>query len=341
MVKYAMKEVPMLSILGIDIGKDQLVVVLLHGQQTAEPATFDNSPDGFRKLQRFLKKRRVQRLHACMEATGRYYEALADFLSAQGWTVSVVNPARIKAYADSQLSRNKTDQLDAALIADFCRTQQPPPWTPPPPQWRHLQALVRHLEDLQADFQRARNRQQALQAAAQPSPLVLDNLAAQLTLLQQQIEQVKRAIQQHINQHPDLKRDRDLLASIPGIGDLTAGKLLAEFRAIHDFSDVRQLVAFAGLNPRQHQSGKTARGHTPISKQGRATLRAALFLPAIVAKNRYPYFQPLIERWRQRGLAEMEIVVAIMRKLLHLIYGILKSGQPFDPHYLDFPAAIS
>lgn len=331
----------MAAIVGIDIGKDQFVVALLRPGHAAETATFDNHLAGFKTLQRFLKKRRVGALHTCMEATGRYYEALADFLDEAGYTVSVVNPARIKAYAEAQLSRNKTDALDAALIADFCRTQQPPRWMPPPPQQRQLQALVRHLDDLQADEQRQRNRRHALQHATQPNPLVLSNLEAQLTLLQAQIEQVKRAIAQHLNAHPDLKRDKDLLASIPGIGELTAGKLLAEFRAIRDFNDVRQLVAFAGLNPRQHQSGTTARGHTPISKQGCAAIRAALFLPAIVAKNRYPCLQPLIERWRQHGLCEMEIVVAMMRKLLHLIFGVLKSGQPFDPRYLDAHAAVA
>jgi transposase len=325
----------MTAILGIDIGKDQFVIVLLSGEPPGEQATFDNAPPGFARLQRFLKKRHLSTLHACMEATGRYYEALADFLYAHGYAVSVVNPARIKAYGDSQLRRNKTDRLDAALIADFCRSQHPPPWTPPPTEWRELQALVRHLEDLQADYQRQRNRQHALQHAAHPTPLVSDNLDAQLTLLKQQLEQVKRAIQQHLDQHPDLKRDKELLTSIPGIGDLTAGKLLAEFRAIRDFTDVGQLVAFAGLNPRQHQSGQSARGYTPISKQGRATIRAALYMPAVVAKNHALCLRPLVERWQQSGLCPMEIVVAMMRKLLHLVYGVLKSGQPFDPKYLE------
>jgi transposase len=329
------------AILGIDIGKDQFVTLLLRDYQSAESSTFANTPQGFQQLQRFLKKRRLSAVHACLEATGRYYEALADFLHAQGYAVSVVNPAQIKAYGDSQLRRNKTDALDAAVIADFCRTQEPPLWTPPPAEWRQLQSLVRHLEDLQADYQRQRNRQHALQHAAHSTPLVLDNLQAQLLLLDQQIEQVKRAIQQHLNQHPDLKRDKDLLVSIPGIGDLTAGKLLAEFRAIHDFDDVRQLVAFAGLNPRQHQSGKSAHAYTPISKQGRASIRATLFMPALVAKNRASCLRPLVDRWQQHGLCPMEIVVAMMRKLLHLIYGVLKSGQPFDPRFLAHPAAFA
>lgn len=330
----------MTAILGIDIGKDHFVTILLREGLPVQQATFDNTPDGFAHLQRFLKKRKLKTLHACMEATGRYYEALADFLYAQDYSVSVVNPAQIKAYGDSQLRRNKTDTLDAALIADFCRTQQPPLWTPPPPEWRQLQVLVRHLEDLQADYHRQRNRQHALHHAAHTTPLVEDNLLAQLDLLKNQIAQVKRAIQQHLDQHPALKRDKDLLTSIPGIGDLTAGKLLAEFRAIRDFADVRQLVAFAGLNPRHHQSGKSTRAHTPISKQGRATIRAALFMPAIVAKNHAPCLRPWIERWQQRGLCPMEIVVALMRKLLHLVYGVLKSGLPFDPLYLEHRIAL-
>ncbi len=333
----------MSEILGIDIGKDELVTVLLRAEagSVGEQATFENTAAGFGRLQRYLKKRKVQAVHACMEATGRYYEQVADYLHQQGHAVSVVNPAQIKAYADSQLRRNKTDSLDAAVIADFCRTQQPPLWTPPPAEWRQLQALVRHLEDLQADHQRQRNRQHALQHGATTTPLVLDNLQSQLDLLQQQIEQVKRAIQQHLDQHPDLKRDKELLISIPGIGALTAGKLLAEFRAIRDFDDVRQLVAFAGLNPRQHQSGKHTRSHTPISKQGRATIRAALFMCAVVAKNHAACLRPQIERWQQRGLCKMEIIVAVMRKLLHLVYGVLKSGQPFDPQLVGHSVAIS
>lgn len=326
-------------VLGLDIGKDQIDLVLLHADQSPEHAQFDNTKSGFNKLWRFLKKRAARQAHVCMEATGLYYEAVADFLHDKGMTVSVVNPARIKAYAASQLARNKTDRLDAATIADFCRTQGPPTWTPPSTAWRQLRALARHLDDLQTDLQRQQNRLHARQQAAEPVATVVANLKQQIQLLQQQIAQIKQDMDDHIDQHPELKRDRDLMTSIPGIGDLTANKLLAELSDISLFDNVRQLVAFAGLNPRHYQSGSSIRRRTRISKMGRASIRAALYMPALVAKTHNPTLRAFAERLEQSGHCQMEIIVAVMRKLLHLIFGILKSGQPFDPNYLDKAAA--
>lgn len=320
---------------GIDVSKDSLDVAVWRSGKGVEAARFENAAGGWRSLRHFLKKRQMQGARVCLEATGTYGEAVAEYLYAQGYGVSVVNPARIKAYAASQLQRNKTDQMDATLIADFCRTQEPPLWTPPAPAWRELRALVRHLEDLEADRQRQENRRHALQHSAQPSAQVLSNLEAQLHLLQQQIEQVKTALQAHIDQHPDLKRERDLLVSIKGIGALTAAKLLAEFRSISDFTQVGQLVAFAGLNPSQRQSGSSVRGQPHISKMGCASIRAALYMPAKVAKRFNPILLTFAQRLQARGLCPKAVDVAVMRKLLHLVYGVLKSGQPFDPLYLD------
>ena len=326
---------------GIDVSKERLDVAVQHADGRFEQAEFANERAGWRKLDHFLEKRQAKTGQVCLEATGSYGEAVAEYLDGRGYAVSVVNPARIKAYAASRLRRNKTDQLDAALIADFCRTQAPPRWTPPDPAWRELRALVRHLEDLESDQQRQRNRLHALEHSAHPSPTVIAHLTAQLDLLQQQLEQVKTALQDHIDRHSDLKRQRDLLVSIKGIGALTAAKLLAELRAISAFDDVRQMVAFAGLNPRQRQSGSSVHGHSPISKTGPATLRAALYMPAVCAQRHNPLLRAYAERLAARGLCKMQIVVAVMRKLLHLAYGVLKSGQPFDPHYLDKRAATS
>ncbi|MCD4827909.1 MAG: IS110 family transposase [Candidatus Cloacimonetes bacterium] len=330
----------MQTIIGLDVAKDTLAVALWQAEQPLAQSEFSNTKTGFRRLQRWLHRRIKGPVHVCMEATGRYWEHVADFLVAQDdYTVSVVNPARIKKYAESQLSRNKTDRLDAAMIADFCRTQQPAAWTPPPPAVRELQTLVRHLQDLQADQQRQRNRLHALQYAAQPAPTVTTQLQQQIDFLAAQIAEVKRALQDHIDRHPDLKQARDLLETIQGIGPLTAAKLLAEYGDMSQFSDVRQVVAFAGLNPAHYHSGTSVRGKPAISKMGRPALRAALFMPAVVAKSCNPRLAAFAARLEARGLRPMEIVVAVMRKLLHFAFGVLKSGRPYDASFgLSQPA---
>ena len=328
-----------MEFVGIDVSKDQLDVHLLAGDRS-HSATFSNAKRGWRSLRNWLAKRtQAQAVQVCLEATGRYGEGVTEFLHHHGYPVSVVNPARIKSYASSRLARNKTDQLDAALIADFCRAQHSdlPVWTPPDPAQRQLQALVRQLQDLDKMRQQERNRLQAGETAAS----VLQRIRDHITFLDAQIAAVKAEIDQHIDQHPRLRQQRDLMTSIKGMGKLTAAKLLAEIRNIADFDSPQQLVAFAGLNPRQHRSGSSIRGKSRISKVGCAAIRAALFMPAIVAKNTNPYMQPLVQRLEQRGHSKLSIVVAVMRKLLHLVFGILKSQQPFDPFYLEKRTAIA
>jgi len=321
----------MTTMVGIAIAKAKFDVALLGQDGHIEYGQFDNNSQGFKQFNTWLGKRRTETVHACMEATGLYSNDLALFLHQRGYTVRVVNPARIRAYGDSLLRRNKTDQLDAALIADFCRTQSPPAWTPPDPSWLELQSLVRHLEDLEQTRQQQRNRL----GSGVRTPLVREQLQRHIALLDEQIDQLKHHIQDHLDQHPDLRHPKELLTSIPGIADLTAGKLLAQIPNIRAFDDPRQLVAFAGLNPAQRQSGTSRRSKTPISKQGHACLRAALFMPAVSAKRHNPILHAFAQRLTDRGLCGLEVVVAVMRKLLHLIFGILKSGHPFDPHFLS------
>jgi transposase len=285
-----------------------------------------------------LEKTAAVPVHACLEATGRYWEHLAELLVGRGHTVSVVHPARIKTYAESPLRRNKTDRLDAEVIADFCRTQHPAPWSSPSLAQRELQTLVRQMADLEADRQRQRNRLHALQHAAYPSPAVGDNLQRQIDFLTHQIKHVKRAMQDHLDRCPDLKRHRDLLTSIQGMGPLTAAKLLGEYGAMSQFTDVRQVVAFAGLNPRHRPSGSSVHGHTSISKMGRSSIRAALFMPAVVAKRANPRLAAFAARLAARGLSPM--VIAIMRKRLHFAFGVLKSQQPHITRLALTPIAV-
>lgn len=319
-----------LSILGIDVSKDKLDICLLHREQSYQQR-FDNTPGGHQRLRRWLRKQRVHKLHACLEATGLYGEELALALHEAGYQVSIVNPLRIKKYAESQLQRHKTDRLDAWVIADFARSQETRAWTPPPPEWRELRDLVRHLDDLVRMRQQERNRL----VPGLKSQAVLETLEEHITFLDDQIETLTQHIHDHIDRHPDLKYQRDLLTSIPGISDKTAAVLLAEVRDFLAFDNVRQLVAFAGLNPSHRQSGSSLHGKSRLSKTGNAHLRAALFLPAISAKHHNPLIRPLCERIEQAGQPKLVAVGAAMRKLLHLAYGVLKTGTPFDPLYLS------
>jgi len=313
-------------VLGIDVSKDKLDVALLDGDKVRFHQVSNNSA-GYARLHKWLAPTQGRRLHACLEATGQYGEGIATYLFEQGCVVSVVNPARIKAYAASKLRRFKSDKGDAELIAVYCQKEAPALWSPPEESVRELQYLVRHLNDIKNMRQQVRNRLQS----GVSSRRVCDDLAAHLAFLDEQIARLTRDIQEHIDQHPDLKEQRDLLKSIPGIGELTAAVLLGEIRDIRSFENARQLAAYAGLVPEQRNSGTSVHHKPRLSKTGNAHLRKALYMPAIVARTHNPLTAALSERMLQTGHCMMAIIGAIMRKLLHLAYGVIKTGKPFDP----------
>lgn len=317
-----------MNVLGIDVAKATLVVVLLVGERQ-QRAEFANTPAGHAKLLAWLAKRGAAPVHACLEATGTYGDDLAQALYDAGHTVSVVNPARIAAYAKVQAARHKTDQADAALIARYCQREQPSAWQPPAPELRELRALVRHLDTLQQQRQAEQNR---LEAGGHPAA-VRQAIQAHLTFLTDQIGAVEQQIEAHFDQHPDLKRQRELLDSIKGIAKRTATRLLAELGDIQRFAHARAVVAYVGLNPREYRSGSSVHRRTRLSKSGNAAVRAALYFPAIVAKQHNPLVQALCARLSARGLCPKAVIGAAMRKLLQIAYGVLKSGQPFDPNY--------
>lgn len=316
-------------ILGIDVAKATLDVAWM-GPTRLLSKQFLNSTIGFQQLDAWVKKQGGAPIHVCLEATGQYGDGVAAYMYQQGHSVSVVNPARIKYYANSKLRRNKTDKADAQLIAEYCNKENPALWSPPPASFKDLQALVRHLDDLQINRQQHKNR---LSSGVQ-TPAVINSLKAMIEFLNQQITECQQAIQDHIDQHPELRIRRDLIASIVGIGKLTAAKLLGEIRDILDFENARQLAAYAGLTPRNVCSGTSVHKKSRISKTGNANIRKILYMSAISAKRWNPIVSQFCNRLLQNGLRPKEVVVAAMRKLLHIIYGILKSGRPFDPDYL-------
>jgi transposase len=313
------------DVLGIDVGKRDLHAALLQGDRQAQKSV-SNSKAGIAQLETWLTNRKAEHVHVCLEATGGWSEEVAIALSEGGHVVSLVNPVRIKAFAQSEMLRTKTDRIDAALIARFCRLHQPEPWTPPAPEIRILQGLVRRKHSLIEMRVEEENRR----GAPIVSPAVMVSIEATIAHLEREIERVEGEIKQLFKDYPTLRRQRELLISIPGIAETTAARILGEMPNITEFRNVKAVAAFAGLSPRQHQSGSIER-RSRLSKTGNACLRHALYFPAITAIRHNAPIRALAERLRSRGKSKMTIVAAAMRKLLTLAYGVLKSGCDFDP----------
>ena len=162
---------------------------------------------------------------------------------------------------------------------------------------------------------------------------VTNDLETHIKFLQERINATLKEIEDLIDQNPGLKSQQKLLTSIPGIGDLTANTLLAEIGDFSAFEDAPQLAAYAGLSPKGHRSGSSVYKKTRISKQGRVELRRCLYMPAVSALSSNPVIRSLAYRMSMTEHERMEIVIAAMRKLLHLAYGVLKNQLPFDPDY--------
>lgn len=317
-----------LSYVGIDLAKRKFDVALLVGEK-ARHKSCPNSEAGFEELKGWLKRQGVEQAHVCMEATGELYAGLAESLTKAGHVVSVVNPARIKGFAQSMLSRTKTDKSDAALIARFCQAMRPVPWVPPAPELKELQALVRRLDDLQEMCQMEKNRLEA----GTSSPVVAKSLTGSIARLEKEIEETQALIDDHIDRHPGLKGQRKLLTSIPGIAERTASVILAEMGDLSRFDSARELAAYCGLTPKEHTSGSSVRGRTKMCKTGNARLRKAFYMPALSARRFNPTVREFCDRLQARGKAKMAIVGAAMRKLAHIAYGVLKHQRPYDPAY--------
>jgi transposase len=162
---------------------------------------------------------------------------------------------------------------------------------------------------------------------------VQESVEELIAYLTEQIKRTEELIRTHINSHPTLKQQSDLLDSIPGIAQTTAARLLSEITDIKQYRSARQVAAYAGLVPRERQSGTSLRGRARLSKIGNARLRRALYFPAITAIRCSPFFQRWAEELRQRGKSKMSVICAVMRKLIHLAYGVLKNAEPFNPEW--------
>lgn len=328
--------------MGIDVAKATFDFCLLsnHGALLWR-GQFCNDASGIKQFLAQLGARRWKpsRIHFALESTGVYGKALIAALHQAGLALSVLNPAQVKFFAFSTLRRTKNDRVDAQLIARFCLERKPLATRPLRSVEEQLKLLVHERESRVAEQTRECNR-----AKKDPFQIGLPTLISRqrqqrLKQLAKEIAQLDAAIDSLIASDESLKAQSKLLCSIPGIAEITAAKLLSEL-AGKEFDSARQLAAYAGLTPAEFRSGYSLYGKTHLSKIGNAFLRKALYLPAAVARRWCKPLKPWVALLEGRKLHDLAIRGAIMRKLLHLAFGVLKNQKPFDPSLVFVPKTV-
>lgn len=315
-----------MDVLGIDRSKRTFDVTLLTAAGAQHHHAFPNRPEGFALLERWLNAHGVTRLHAGMEATNSSYAGLAAWLDALGHAVSVVNPARSKGFAQATMQRTKRAKRDSAVIAQFCATHRPKPWKPASDEHTRLRALVRHRADLLVTRLPQHNRlEEPTDAWARRSLELL------LAAIAQQLKSLEASIKEHLAAYATLQRAVTRLTSVGGIGLVTASKLLAEMPELEQYEGAKAAAADAGLGASHDSSGTSVRRRARRSKLGKASVRAALYFPAMTALRCSPEVQAFAARLAAKGKPKMVIIGAVMRKLLHICYGVLKHRTPYDP----------
>jgi transposase len=315
---------------GVDVGAKELVVAIERNGTRERGIVFANDAGGHRRLIRWATKKGAT-VQVVLESTGVYGLDLAFALHrAKRVAVMVANPRAIAAFAKASLQRSKTDALDAETILEFGKRMPFVPWTPPAPSMLELRGLSRRIEAMSKMVTQEKNRLHANEQSEALSIFVKQDIRALVGWLEGRIDRLRKQALLVIDQSPELAKAFGHLTSVKGIADAAGIQLLAELGSLPKDMTTRQWVAHAGLDPRQHQSGTSVHKPARISKTGNAHLRRALFLPAMVASRWEPNVKAFYEKLLAKGKTKMQALVAVMRKLLHAIHGMLEHDQDFD-----------
>jgi transposase len=269
-------------------------------------------------------------VQVCIEATGLYSLDLALALHrAEGIEVMVANPRAIADFAKALLQRSKTDQLDAEVMLEFARRMPFVAWQPPSSPQLELRALMRRITGLKLVSQQEKNRLHSVSQSAEITPLVRKDIQSHLVQLERHIEKLEHQAETIVQADRELARQFCHLVSVRGIARVSALHLLAELVVLAPDMTARQWVAHAGLDPRHHESGTSVHKPTRISRAGNRYLRSALFMPALVATQHDPNIRAFYQKLVDHGKTKMQAIVAVMRKLLHALHGMLRTDSDF------------
>jgi transposase len=312
---------------GIDVSADEITVAI---EGRAERVTLANDVEGHERLIRLLT-RRGRPARVCLEATGIYHLDLALALHrARAIDVMVVNPTAARDFGRALLQRSKTDRVDAGVLLEFAQRMPFESWQPPAPEILDLRAIVRRIGALTVTRTQERNRLHAAGRCAELTAAIAWDIEAHLEHLAQSLERLQQQALGVVHSDPELARRFERLISVRGIATISALRILAELAVLPADMTPRQWVAHAGLDPRALDSGTSMHKPARISKKGNSHLRAALYMPAMVAAREEPHVRSFYHKRIAGGLKPIQALVAVERKLLHSIHGMWSSNSDFD-----------
>jgi transposase len=319
-----------LDFASIEVSKKGLKVIILRDGRILKPRDFTNAPRGHQAVCRHLQ-RDGRTVRAVLEATGVYSRDLAVTLSKRpGIEVMVLNPQGSRNFARAMLKRGKTDKVDAEVLLEYARRMPFKPFKPPSEAACKLRAISRKMQSLAKLRGEMYGRLEAERGTKATPKIVIALSEKMIRVYDKAIEKLKAEAAKLIAASPDLARKYELLQTIPGVAELSAIYILGELATLPDYLGPKQLTAFAGLDPQQFQSGSSVNKKKGISKKGNVYLRTALYMPAMSAVRYDPHIKEFYDALRGRGKKPLVAQMAVMRKLLHSIYGMLKTDTPFE-----------
>lgn len=323
--------------IGIDVSKEYLdVTSTTNGEQFNQSFKVKNNLAGFKKIESNFKKMKIKEVQFYLESTGIYSKAISDYLWAQGYLVSIINPLRTKSYRKTLFLRTKTDLIDAQLIASYGAKIAPKASQKPKIELSQFKNMVRHLNYL---IEKKAAEESHLESAR--DAIIRASILEMISCYEKEIQKIKTDIANFLDNNDKIKKDITLLKSIPGIGDTAAFLILTELITEESEKYNRRIqVAHAGLAPAKHESGTSIRGQERICRLGNSRLRKALFFPALCAIRYNPIIQKFYKKLVSKGKKKMVAVVAVMKKLLLLAIGILNNQKPFDAVWISVHPAL-
>jgi transposase len=316
------------SLLAFDIGA-RTHQFFYETQGRCEGGELPNEPATLRAfLERLLRNGRGLRI--ILEATGIYFLDLALLAHELGAEVVVINPKQAHNFAKALGQRSKTDALDARMLLECLRRMPLNRWEPPARECLQLRQIGRYLVQLTDEATAARNRLHALESSESTPRFLRQDLRRSIRTLEGRIERVRAQAVKLIERSESLQAVFEALTTMVGMAEKSAVTVLGELCVLPRSLSGRACTSHAGLDVRQHQSGTSVSKPGRISKQGNKYLRRALYMPALSAGVHDPHAAAFKQRLKAHGKKPLQIITAVMRKMLTAAWAIVKDPRPYD-----------